>query len=420
MTGASISSVAPAAVTQGSEYDVTLSGFATSWNDSAVVSFGEGITVTRTKAASPTSLLVHIRVAAAARAEVRDVQVTQGNETLRWVAAFTVLERVKFTTLGTASQMSLSVVRLEVNEPSFEFDTSGVTVKATPDLPVAVLHAASKAVDVVVFANADAGTGAYDLEVINLEGNIAERRFRAAQVLTVTGLQKTELIEGVPQNGSIDRPYQSATYRFEPSPPDAGTSNPLLLQIESSSTAVSPRVALVTSAGIWPSNVPFKPAHVVNVAPGDFVWAVVFDASGGSGFSYTLTATRMNRSLEEEPNDTLAQARAATLPAVIGPMQLGSLTDVDWVKVSASQADVGKRFHVITAPGDDYADPVVEVFSSDGTTSLGGKADDDYHEDHFSTAIPAPGDYFVKVSVSPFVTSWDPADSHYELLITVE
>ena len=94
MGGPSVSSVVPSAVTQGSEYDVTISGFATSWTDMAQVSFGQSIVVTRVKAASPTSLLVHIRVAADAKADVRDVTVTQGTDVVRWLSAFTVLVRV--------------------------------------------------------------------------------------------------------------------------------------------------------------------------------------------------------------------------------------------------------------------------------------------------------------------------------------
>src|SRR5438477_3691817 len=62
--GASVSGVVPSAVAQGSEYDVTLSGFATAWTDQATVSFGPGVTVSRVKAASVTSLVVHLKVAA--------------------------------------------------------------------------------------------------------------------------------------------------------------------------------------------------------------------------------------------------------------------------------------------------------------------------------------------------------------------
>lgn len=428
MTGPSISSVVPAAVTQGSEYDVTISGFATGWTDASTVSFGAGLTVTRVKAASPTSLLVHVRVQPDATADVRDVTVTQGDQVVRWLSAFSVLPRVKFSALGTASQVSLSVVRLEVNEPAFEFDTTtqgglhtGVEVTTTPRLPVVVHQLSNKVLDVLVLTDLDAGTGAYDLNVVSRAGSLAERKFTATQVVTVTPLQKTELVDGIPANGMIDRPFQSATYRYQPTPPDAGLVNPVVVNITSSSTAVAPKVALLPSSGRWPSSVPYATTHVVTPLPGDFHYLVVWDASGGSGFSYTLSTAPVTRSTEEEPNDAFGQARQVSAPAVFGPAQLGSLGDVDWVKVSATAADTGKRLHVVTKPGDLDTDTVVEVFEGDGTTSFGGESDDlDLHEDHFSPVISGPGDYYVKVSLSPAVATYDPAESHYDLLITLE
>jgi hypothetical protein len=39
------------------------------------------------------------------------------------------------------------------------------------------------------------------------------------------------------------------------------------------------------------------------------------------------------------------------VPGVGGTAQLESLTDVDWWTVSATAADIGKRFHVVTQPG---------------------------------------------------------------------
>lgn len=428
MTGPSISSVVPAAVTQGSEYDVTISGFATAWTDASTVGFGAGITVTRVKAASPTSLLVHVRVAPDATPDVREVSVTQGDQTVRWVSAFSVLPRVKFSALGTASQVSLSVVRLEVNEPAFEFDTStqngfhtGVEVTTTPRLPVVVHQLSDKVLDVLVLTDADAGTGAYDVNVVSRAGSLAERKFTATQVVTVTPLQKTELVDGVPANGMIDRPFQSATYRYRPTPPDAGLVNPVVINLTSSNTAVAPKVALVSSSGVWPSNVPFATTHVLTPIPGDFVYLVVWEASGGSGFSYTLATVPVTRTTEEEPNEVFGQARQLSVPAVFGPAQLGSLTDVDWVKISAAAGDMGKRIHVVTKPGDLDTDTVVEVFATDGTTSFGGESNDfDFHEDHLSPVISVAGDYYVKVSMSSAVDTYDAAESHYDLVITLE
>lgn len=426
-SGPSVSAVVPAQVTQGSEYDITLSGFATEWTDSTTVSFGMGITVTRTKAASPTSLLVHVRVAPDAKADTRDVSVTTGADTLFWRNGFSVLDRVKFTALGTASQMSLSVVRLEVNEPGFEFDTStssgnfvGISVQASSGFPVSVLSASAKVVDVAVFANADAGIGAYDLNVTSREGELAERMFKAPQVFTVTELAAQTLITGIPANGTVEKAFQSTAYRYQPEAVDGGAPT-TLVTVQSSAMAVTPKVALLPSNGRWPSLISFASSALVPPATGDSYWLVVWEASGATGFSYTLSADPLARVAEEEPNDAFGEARQIAVPGSGAPAQLSSLGDADWWKVTATAADVGKRFHVKTQPGDATTDTVLEVFMPDGTTSLGGESDDfGLHEDHFSTAIPMVGDYYVKVTFSSFVSTFDATESHYELLVTAE
>ena len=66
------------------------------------------------------------------------------------------------------------------------------------------------------------------------------------------------------------------------------------------------------------------------------------------------------------------------------------------------------------------ADPVVDVQTSAGV-SLGGPSNDSgYHEDFTSSAIPAAGDYLIKVFNSTYVTSYSNTRSHYVMAITVE
>ncbi|MBK7859343.1 MAG: hypothetical protein IPJ65_12115 [Archangiaceae bacterium] len=426
----SVSAVTPAAVVQGNEYDVTLAGFATLWSDQTTVSFGPGITVTRLKAASPTSLVVHVKVESGATPDTRDVQVTQDAQTLFWRNAFTVLPRWKLSALGTASQLSMSVVRLEVNEPQFEFDTSsdlfggfnGVNVVVSPPLRTQVLSVASKVVDVLVQTDVDATVEAYDVTVVSRAGTLQERRFSATQLVTVTPRASMDLVDGVPANGSIDAPFQSKAYRWESmSGLDAGALGPIVLNVGTNAAGATPRLALVPMSGRFEDLITFASTVAVTPAQGALYWVVVWESSGASGFQYTLTATPARRQAEEEPNDGAAMARALpALPAVLGLAQLPSLTDQDWVKVTAGPGDVGKRLHVITQPGDDATDTVVEVFKSDGVTSLGGASDDSLHEDFFTPPLPAQGDYFVKVSMSSTVVTWDAAQSHYDLLLTVE
>jgi hypothetical protein len=420
MTGPSINDVVPAAVAAGSEYDVTISGFATEWTDSAVVSFGAGVTVTRVKAASGTSLLVHLKVAPDAIADTRDVSVTQSMKTVYWRNAFRVLDRVKFTAYGTASQMSLSVVQLEVNEPSFEFDTSqsfgefnGVSVVASPDFEVRVLSVSSKVVRALVMADSDAGIGAYDLNVISREGDpFGERSFAAPQIFTVTPLEQKTLVEDVPSNGTITTPFQSDTYFFTP-----GTGT-VIATVTSSAPDVTPKLAVIdASSGRWADRLGY--ARTMRIPPGASYYLVVWEATGAANFSYTLEAAAPAVVTEEEPNDTAPGAKAVPIPGIASGSLSGEM-DADFYKITATAADVGKRFHAITQPGDQGCDTVLEVFRTDGTTPLGAPSDDfGIHEDLLSGLIPAPGEYFVKVSWSTFST-WAAADSRYDLIVTIE
>lgn len=421
MSGPSVSSVVPSAVTQGSEYDVTISGFATDWTDTAVVSFGQGVTVTRTKAASGTSLLVHVKVAPDAMADTRDVSVTQGMATVFWRNAFSVLPRVKFTAFGTASQMSLSVVRLEVNEPQFEFDTSGainaVSVFATPDFSVEVLTVSQKVLDVLVLADADAGFAAHDVTVISREGSFAERTFTAPAVFTVSPQQPRPLIEGVPENGVIDKPFQSSHWVYTPAAADGGART-VVISLDSSVTTSVPRFAVVPSSGRWDDLEDFTRSYVYSPVPGEPVNLVVFEPTGATGVSYTLAVTPIQSVVEEEPNDVPQAARQLTLPGIAVAI-LGSLTDADWFRISVSANDVGKKLRIRTRPGDALTDTIVELFQADGVTSVGGPSPDGTrHSDLTTAALPAAGDYFVRVIMSPDVVSWDPAMSHYELVVT--
>jgi len=190
--------------------------------------------------------------------------------------------------------------------------------------------------------------------------------------------------------------------------------------VASSSTTVTPKVAVLPSTGDWAGMLTYAATSTVTPSVGDTYWLVVWEATGEQGFQYTLTAASVPRTSEEEPNDSSAAARPMTLPGIGGLSQLSSLADVDYFKVSASALDVGKRFHVVTQPGDDRTDTVVQLFRTDGTTPLGPQSDNGYHEDTFSNAIPAAGDYFVKVSMSTAVATYNSNESHYDLLVTVE
>jgi hypothetical protein len=151
-------------------------------------------------------------------------------------------------------------------------------------------------------------------------------------------------------------------------------------------------------------------------------YLVFWDNTGTYDYDFEIesTADAITVIEDKEPNNTSATAVEATaLPAAMLGASLATETDVDWVMYEAVAADVGKRFHVVTMPGDPACDTVVAVYESDGTTLLGTvSSDGDYHEDHLSAAIPAAGTYYVRVHAN--ADYYSPSSPAYDMVITLE
>ena len=138
--------------------------------------------------------------------------------------------------------------------------------------------------------------------------------------------------------------FQSATYRYDSAPAaDGGLAPTLIVNVQSSVSTVYPKVAIVPSTGDWGDLLSFASSSTLRVTPGDSAWFVVWEASGATGFSYTLSVAPAPRIIEEEPNDDPGQGRVMPVPGLVQPAELGSLTDIDWFKVSASAAKAGSR-----------------------------------------------------------------------------
>lgn len=427
-SGASISGVVPSRVVSGRTYEVVVSGFGTQWSDAAQVSFGPGITTTKTVVASPTSLVVTITVAPDATAGTREITVAQGETATFWRGAFQVVDTVEVQWLGKGTQMSMSVVRFAVNDPGFEFDTtessfggfSNLSIATSPSFPLRVLSASGKQLDLAVLVDADAGVGPYDVTVVSRPGSLSERTIRASDVFTVSPAQEETLTYDAPVTGSIAKPFESTTYAFSPSFGDGGYPSAVVVSVQSSKLGVTPRLFVLPGNGSFNSLVTSGANALFSPQPNQTYHLIAWDSSGASGYPITVSAAPMVTLFEEEPNDTIGQAQALPVPGVMA-MSLQSETDIDFVKIAATAADVGRRVHVITRPGDDETDTLVEVLTGSGTSLGGESADDDYHEDHFSDAIPAAGDYLVKVTLSPYAQgTLTTGTSHYELVVTIE
>ena len=123
---------------------------------------------------------------------------------------------------------------------------------------------------------------------------------------------------------------------------------------------------------------------------------------GGSKYNVSFSMVLPD---DVEPNNTCMQAQqGGALGMPFGPLYLPNQADEDWLVYPVSAADVGKSVHVVTSPGEDNTDTVVEVFEGmcPSLTSLGGPSTDIfYHEDWVSSPMTQPGLVYVKVSYSP-------------------
>ncbi|EYF06945.1 hypothetical protein [Chondromyces apiculatus] len=141
-------------------------------------------------------------------------------------------------------------------------------------------------------------------------------------------------------------------------------------------------------------------------APGTyFVRVSNSPTTTNTGMAYDLSVTVDLPTAPDvhEPNNTCQASTALTLPATEMNLSLIPQTDEDWFAVTLDAAAVGQRLFVVTSPGDDEVDTVVEFFQSDCTTSFGGPSPDlNYQDIHASPVITAAGTYHIKISNSTF------------------
>jgi hypothetical protein len=416
MAGASISAVSPTEVAVGRTQVVSISGFATEWTSAATASFGAGTHVTKTVVASPTGLLVTLAVDATATPGTRDVTVNQGGATTTYKGAFKILPSVSGTFLGTAYPGSVSLYRLDANDPSWDlggfpnltFSPTGL-VNTLSTNNGTDFYEAALSTDVLTD---DGGTpaGPVDVSLVLNSGSVNERKFTAPGAFSVTAASYTPISVGSPVNGMIANPYESATYTVDLA--DGGAQLDVSVTGDPGTT-----VSVLPPSGQWSSKIFTGTSGGLLPSVAGTYYFTVWNGAGATG-NYTLGIAAVPS--ETEPNDTTGAANTLALPGAVSAA-LGTLTDVDYFKVTVSAADVGKSVHVKTSAGDVYTDTVVDVFDSTGTNSLGGPSSDgSFHEDFTSSPTTAAGDYYVKVYYSTYVMAYDPTASHYLLHVELK
>ena len=425
MAGPSISLVTPNKLVVGHSTEVAISGFATKWTANSLVSFGAGVTVSNVRVASPTAIVAVITADSSATLGTRDVTVSGGGVAASYNGVFAVLPLYAVTLPTKATLGAVFAIRIHHNDSAFSWETSpAITLTPTPvltDVRSFVSSATPQDQVVLFFADLDAPLGKRTVHIVNNAGASTELSISLPDAFDLADKEVLPLTEGTPATGNLVDANSGVLFKYVPAI--------AALKIFAMGTGPTGKstIILLTSSGKYVDAMQVGATVLGTCPPVDGCYISAYDTSGKAGLVFSMAVTAPPGGPEVEPNDTLGTAQPVTLGLIGNNLEtfvtsaaLGSLTDQDWYKVTVTAAEVGKKFHVITRPGDVLADPVVDVQSSTGVSLGGPSSDTGYHEDFLSSGIPAAGDYLIKVYNSTFVSSYDITRSHYLLSISVE
>ena len=148
---------------------------------------------------------------------------------------------------------------------------------------------------------------------------------------------------------------------------------------------------------------------------------ILWDGTDAAGYSYSFNVGLIQAATtidHQEPNDTSGTAQTVALPGGVLGATFAGADDADWYKVQIAAGDVGKKITVATG-GDSQADPVIQIFASDGTTSVAGPKDSSFFDRLTSPAITQAGTYLVKITSSDYGPTV-PNDSAHTVVIALE
>lgn len=405
----SVSAILPTLAFQGRTIDVIVSGNGTNWDAKTTVDFGDKIKVNEVIAASATALHVNITIDKDAKTDYRDVTVKDAAGTETYKGAFEIqppLEVVQ--TVGTSAQGSRFEVLAKNHDLENPFDLTqdpltGAYTNLNVDVPkgfTALLVTASDySVQYRLYSDVMSPTG--DVAVgIKSGPSGSETDFTSTPVKIDMRSAKT-LMAGVADMEMLKNPLESVLYQYTPS---AGVV--IDYAVTTPSMSAAPEITTLPKSGSWAdASFAFGPAGSMISKSTDPFYLLLTDRSKAVMVptSLTIKETPFNPASDMEPNDSKATASVAKPLAIVDPASMSSATDVDWYKVTVSAADIAAGNTKIqvntTYDPKNVADIALEVFSTDGTTSLtGGPVDNGIGEDAISSDVPGPGDYYVVVS----------------------
>jgi hypothetical protein len=426
----SVSGVYPTAGFIGRKLRVEVSGDATHWDPSTTVDFGPGITVDSIALGSETALFADITIDDTVSPGVHDV-VVKGDGDITLKGGFTVESPISLSYQGTVAQGSFvqfTVVNHDFDTP-FDTTTTGdgffTPIEYTnlyftppPGVQMIVGDASAYSISGQMFIDTDAAPGPLVLESGPVGGLVAT--FASGENVDVQARTATPLTAGTRADGTIDAPFESHLYEFSTSQ-EPGLA---LLRTTAEDPNAGIGVIVLAASGSFNDLIDYAPSVAVVAEVPQKVYAIVIDLDGVSGYGYSVfpSSTGLFTATESASNDTVANAQALMLPAEVQNASMSSDADVDWYKVTTAQGDAGKHLHVITTPGDQYCDPVIELFDgTNGNTPFGDPSDDaDYHENLLSAdPVAANTTYWVKVTWSE-ASAWASQNDSYNAIVFLE
>ncbi|MBI5534705.1 MAG: hypothetical protein HY898_18410 [Deltaproteobacteria bacterium] len=420
----SISAIVPSSAFLGRTIDVVIAGNGTTFDaktDKTTVKFGDDVTVNNVTVASPTALLVNITVG---NTKVGPLDVTVG--TLTYKQAFTTKPSTTLKVQGKAAQGSIAILTGQQLDFTTPYDTTStgdgfftpleftnIQVSSVPGVAFQISNVASYGIDLIALFDVQAAAGAKDLDILSGPAGGTQIHNPIPGGMTIEARTATDLVSGTPATATVENAFDSYLYKFTP----AAGFQVIELDAKAAGTGATPGFVLMPGSGQFADMISpaIAASRILKTDKADPYYLVFWDNSGTFGYDFTLNAVSTVPTKVTEvttDNETSGNAQAvAAMPFLIEAGEFKAPTsamtaedDVDWYKFTATGADVGKKVRVRTFAGtaaDAQTDTVVEVFGSDGTTSMGGESSDaDYHENFTSTAIAAAGDIYVKISAS--------------------
>jgi Quinohemoprotein amine dehydrogenase, alpha subunit domain III len=407
-TDPTASGVFPAEAFTGTKLRVEISGDATDWKDGAVVSLGDGVTVSSVTVASPTDLFADVTIDAAAAFGLRDVTVSSdGSFTLK--QAFAIKSPIEVAFVGDLDQgafPAFTIINHNFDQP---FDTTNLPTVSADGMTFGVGNSTEFSITGFVSIDTDAAGGP-----VTVDSGAGTTAFTAiSEPVMVAARAPTALTAGTPAQGMIATENDTQLYTLP------STANALVhFSISTADANASPVVAILGPSGHWADQL--GGGYVTN-APAGTLYAVVFDGGTESGYSFSLTGlSEAVTAAAEGANDTRPGAQdSGSLPFQLTGATLSGGGDFDYIKVTVDAAHANKRIHILTNQGSDaLTDTQVDVQNLAGTSYITdpflggpGPVDEDSDcsflgcsnlgEDLLSDPLPA-GTYYVEISTAAY------------------